>query len=373
MLSYRLSGIMAAAMMTAVSVTAAEIGDADPYASIDRRPFGVHPAFAFGQTGDPYGPARDAGIAWTRGADAPYVFWALVDPFRTRDPRQMRFAGTTTGPDGEPLRFDYDASISKALASGLSVMWNIAVEPAPWGYSAPASWLPTDQGAYKSFVQATIKRYPGIRVWQVGNEPDIQLGFPPEPRLADFAALQRLTCQAIKQVDPRVVVVMGGAADWSLGYFDEVLDDLNGRCVDVFDFHLYGDPKGGTLMPRPLPPLGYLHIERLARSIRGHLDARGFTRTRIWSTECGTFSGTVGLGGPDTMTASEAEQARDLVKRYVVALANGVEKIFWAFGISEGLGPWEASDYFDHTGLIYTGPGAPRGTRKLGYWALWQR
>ncbi|MEW6364586.1 MAG: hypothetical protein AB1714_08095 [Acidobacteriota bacterium] len=343
----------------------------DPCALIDRSPFGIHPAFAFDIPGDPYRPAREAGVTWTRCADAPYVFWALVDPERTGDPAKMRFAGTTIGPDGKPMYFDYDSSITKALASGLSVMWNIAVEPSAWGYSKPGSWQPIDEGAYRRFVQTTIRRYPGVRVWQVGNEPDIQLGFPPEPKLADFAKLHKLTYGAIKEADPGVVVVMGGAADWPLGFFDAVLDELDGSRVDVFDFHLYGDPKGGTLSPRPLPPIGYMHVETQARSIRKHLDARGFSRTRVWSTECGTFSGTVGLG-PAMMTATEADQARDLVKRFVVALASGVEKVFWAFGISEGLGSWEDHDYFDHTGLIYTGHGAPAGTRKLGYWALWK-
>ncbi|MBI2838723.1 MAG: hypothetical protein HYX75_10430 [Acidobacteria bacterium] len=333
---------------------------------------GIHPAIAFGVPGDPFEPARAAGVTWTRNANSPDIFWAVVDPDRTGEPSLMHYAGTTIGPGGTPIAFDYDACIAQALASGLSVMWNIAVEPAEWGYSRYASWLPTDVRAYRRFVQTTIRRYPGVRVWQVGNEPDIQLGFPPPlPRRADFAKLQRLTYEAIKDVDPGVVVIMGGAADWNLGYFDAVLDELDGCCVDVFDFHNYGDPRGGTLMRPPLPPVGYQHIETQARSIRKHLDDRGFSRTRIWSTECGTFSGTVGQG-PATMTATEAEQARDLVKRFVAGFAAGVERIFWAYGISEGFGSWEDPDYFDHTGLIYTGHGAPPGTRKLGYWALWQ-
>ncbi|MBI5528649.1 MAG: hypothetical protein HY897_20150 [Deltaproteobacteria bacterium] len=359
---------------------AADGGDADagdPYFDLDPSPFGFHPAFAGGIPGDPWAPAQKAGVAWTRDGSEPYVFWALVDPDRTGDPAKMRFAGEVTGPDGKPARFDYDAGIAGAVASGLSVMWNIAVEPVIFGYSKAGSWLPVDEAAYAGFVKTTVKRYPAIRVWQVGNEPDIQLGFPPEPKLADFAKLQKLTYGAIKEADPGVVVVMGGAADWpgpGRGFFDQVLDDLGGCCVDAFDFHLYGDPNGGTLMAEGgLPSLGYPHIETWAKEIRQHLDARGFLKTPLWTTENGTFSGTVSFG-PAKMTATEAEQARDLPKRTVVALASGVEKLFWAFGISEGLGSLDDydTDYFDHTGLIYTGKTFPAGTKKLGYWALWQ-
>jgi hypothetical protein len=75
--------------------------------------------------------------------------------------------------------------------------------------------------------------------------------------------------------------------------------------------------------------------------------------------------------GPTRFTTSEADQAGDLVKRWVVSLAAGVAKVFWAWGMTEGFGEWD-DDFFDHTGLIYSGHGVAPGTRKLSYWALWQ-
>jgi len=349
-----------------------DAGPVDPTAALDQRPFGCHPAVAFGIADDPWAPAREAGLAWTRGADAPYLFWSLVDPNRTGDPTKMAFSGTTTGPNGQSDPFDYDR-IHAAVASGLQVMLNIEVEPQAGSFSKPSSWLPVDEQAYVHFVEAAVKRYPGVRVWQVGNEPNISF----DAGRADFAKLQKLTFETIKNADPGAVVVMGGVAgnmgtrDENDTYFDTVLDELGGCCVDVFDLHFYGDSKGGTTGDGPGQRLlGYHDFEDVARFYRARLDTRGYAATRIWTTENGTPSGTWKMG-PETLSATEAEQARDLVKRYVVALASGVDKVFWAFGMTEGFGVWD-DDYFDHTGLLYAGHGAPAGTKKLAYWSLWQ-
>ncbi|MHB8873614.1 MAG: cellulase family glycosylhydrolase [Myxococcaceae bacterium] len=357
------------------SLGAPDAGAADPTLAIDQHPFGHHPALAFGIAGDPYAPARETGLAWTRGGDAPYLFWSLVDPSRTGDPAKMKFAGTATGPTGQPATFDFDKGIGAAAASGLEVMWNIVVEPRPGSFSKPGSWLPIDEAAYARFVETAVKRYLAVRVWQVGNEPNLEEKL--QGARADFAKLQKLTYEAIKRANPDAVVAMGGIAgnmstkDQDDTYFDAVLDELDGGSVDVFDIHFYGDSRGGLTSSGPGERLlGYQDFEDVAHFYRTHLDARGYASTRIWTTENGTPSGTWRFG-PSTLSATEAEQARDLPKRTVVALASGVDKLFWAWGMTEGFGPWD-DDFFDHTGLLYGGHGAPAGTKKLAYWALWQ-
>ena len=156
--------------------------------------------------------------------------------------------------------------------------------------------------------------------------------------------------------------------------YEFVFKELNGKYIDIFDIHFYGDAKGGTLVSkeengRQLRFLGYRDFKTVYSYYRGLLDKNGFSRTPIWITEIGTFSGTVGLA-PHSLTQTEAEQARDLVKRYVYPLSLGVKKIFWAFGIGEGFGEWD-NDFFDHTGFIYTGRDGLHkfDERKLGFYA----
>lgn len=354
--------IAGAAMLISVEPILA-LGSVDPCAAVDQRPFGMHPAVAFGLA-DRYAPARAAGVAWTR--DPPYVMWQLVDPQRTGDPARMRWAGAARDPSiGKDRPFDFDRGRRDAVKAGLHLMWNIGIEPISEGYLQPGTWKPTDQDAYASFVRAAVRRYPEVEVWQVWNEIDL----PATRRLTGFADFYRLTRDAIKEVNPAAVVVLAGSAG-SFEYYDRLLADLGGRGVDVFDFHLYSDPLGGALSAGG----GYADIEAVARRYRELLDRHGLTATRLWSTENGSFSGAVKVG-PEGQeiesTATEADQARDLPKRWIVALASGVEKLFWAWGMTEGFGPWD-DDLFDHTGLLYDGHGGPPGAPKLAYWAYWQ-
>jgi hypothetical protein len=358
-------------------------GDADPYLALDPSPFGMHPALVHDAPGDPYEPARQAGLAWARGANAPYLVLAIVDHEKTGDPAQMTFKTKIPHPDLGLVDLDYDKEIHDIVAAGLNAMWNIDVEHPDGtgvtiGFRKPGSWLPEDETAYRAFVETAVRRYPEVRVWQVSNEPNIG----GDRKLADFARLQKMTYEAIKKADPRTVVAMGGVggnlADDVMKndtYFDAVLDELGGCCVDVFDIHFYGDPRGGAMkLSDGTRLLGYRDFEATATFYRSRLDSRGYQRTRIWTTENGTPSGTWRADPNDPKAAlvtSEADQARDLPKRWLVALAAGVEKMFWAFGMSERYGAWD-DDFFDHTGLIYDGHGAPGGTKKLAYWALWQ-
>ncbi|MCI5149969.1 MAG: hypothetical protein D3916_11375, partial [Candidatus Electrothrix sp. MAN1_4] len=77
----------------------------------------------------------------------------------------------------------------------------------------------------------------------------------------------------------------------------------------------------------------------------------------IWITEMGTYSGEPAAqpfsGKSKYPFQSEEDQAADLLKRYVFGLSLGIKKIFWAYGLLEGLRG--DNGFFDHTGLIYDG------------------
>jgi hypothetical protein len=153
-------------------------------------------------------------------------------------------------------------------------------------------------------------------------------------------------------------------------YFESILKALAGKHMDVFDVHFYGDAKGGTLVSGDEQQrlLGYRDFSTVHGYFRKLLDSSGFSRVPIWVTEMGTFSGAVKLG-PSTLTQTEADQARDLLKRWVYPLFLGVQKVFWAFGLAEGFGKWD-DDFFDHTGLIYAGQDRAHrpGDKKLAYY-----
>lgn len=226
---------------------------------------------------------------------------------------------------------------------------------------------------YLAFVRAVVERYDGdgfqdapnlvlpVHYWQVDNEPDATL-------FANFGELQKITYQAIKEADPSALVVIGGAThlsgprnneDWFPEFierFGPILAELEGGYVDIFDIHYYGLRDDDYRMA---PPSG-----DVIAGVQYALAAAGFPNIPIWITEMGSVS-----GFPATAPRTEAQQARDFLKRNIYPLSRGVKKVFVTSPME---GFFLVPDYFDYAGFIYDGRfGDPYiiGTRKLSYLA----
>jgi hypothetical protein len=334
----------------------------------ENSPFGFHPAL-------PYEDANYIGIKWTRGGSAPYVFWSLVDPNMTGDPGKFQWKGEAIDSDGNKKRFNYD-NLILANEAGLYLLHNIDIQPRHHqdGYEKPGSWLPLDEKAYRTFVRETVKRYSFIRYWQIGNEP------AENPRKSDYGKFLLISYEAVKEGNPEAKVLIGGVAGMSMPHtiteyisnfndrFLPLLEDVavqNKRTFDIFDYHWYGNATGDYKISKDI----YNYILQKINELRIP------TPEEYWITEMGTYSGDpspIVLNNKlmkDWLYQSEKQQAIDLVKRNVCPLSFGVEKIFMAFGLTEGFK--HDNGYFDHTGLIYDGHDSNdlgQGIRKLGYY-----
>ena len=330
-------------------------------------PFGFHPARVSmpGYSDNGFTDAENIGVGWAR--EGIYALWFLVEP------------------DLSKTEYDFELHDRqwRDVPSSLHILANIAPQgPIDEGRCKPGSWIPTDTARYTAFVKATVERYDGdgvddmpeltnpIRYWQVGNEPS-ELG------RKDFAQLQRITYDAIKEACADCKVLIGGVAGFPYDYihnfnngFAPILSELAGRSVDIFDFHWYGTATGEYRMKDALTG------QDVPEHIRSTLAATGFpSDLPIWITEMGCYSGDPADTGLHSFPPqTEREQALDLFKRYIYPLANGVEKVFSAFGLVEGFKL--DNGYFDHTGLIYDGrlsdpasdPDPGLGVRKLAYY-----
>ena len=329
-------------------------------------PFGFHPASVhhpgYAQSG--FSDALELGIGWAR--EGVYAFWFLIQP---------DLAATA-----------YDFSLHDRqwgdIPPGIRILGNIAPQGTrDEGRCGPRSCMPLDVPAYEAFVRATVERYDGdgiddmpnlrnpIVTWQVSNEPNT-VSFP------DFAELQRITYGAIKDACPSCSVLVGGVAGMPYDYIDSFdrfyapfLTELAGEAVDVFDFHWFGLADGDYLLRDRRTG------EDVLEHLRDTLATSGFSEgLPIWITEMGSYSGDPEeirqVEGGSFPYQTEREQAADLFKRHIYSLAQGVEKIFPAFGVIEGF--MHDDGYFDHTGLVYDGEGADDpglGVKKLAYYA----
>ena len=335
-------------------------------------PFGFHPASVNNRD---YRYAQDIGVVWDRGGL--YLMWVLVQPditksynwqrfdeyFRILPYGMMPFKNITVAHDGMVDVPD------RRRRPGRKRLKQVDVS----NHLEGTSYRPKDKDAYSAWVMAAVERYdgdgiddmPGLhtpaKYWQVDNEP---------PRLREgYTDLVLITSKAIKEADPQAKVLIGGL---QLPCGEErkirnyyrtqapLLKELNGRAIDIVDFHWFGLAGEWKMLPEAM------------RIVKDDLKKYGFHNTPIWFTEMGTYSGKPSVRRRENLPLqSEREQASEMIKRYAVALSEGVEKIFWAWGMKEGFRSINDNDFFDNTGFIYdgTGPNDPgNGTKKIIYY-----
>jgi hypothetical protein len=219
------------------------------------------------------------------------------------------------------------------------------------------------ESKYKYFIKKLVERYDGdgvddipnlknpVKYWQLDNEPDFSKDWE------GYAHLLEITYKTIKESCNECKVAIGGMASYVNGFdnfYVPIFKKLNGKYIDIFDFHLYGEAWY------------WLCFKDIIDQIKKQLIECGYDKAEIWVTETGTYS-----GKPEgvTIRQTEREQAESLIKRYVYALSLGIRKIFWAFGLIEGLA--DTNSDFDHMGLIYDGKGSDDlgyGEKKLAYY-----
>lgn len=302
---------------------------------INSSPFGIHPASVPGIS-DPYQYANELQIAWDRLSL--YIYWQKV-----------------LNDKGDFDWTEYD-QILQTTPTNIQVMINIATcLPAaantPCSLTKDNSYEPKDPSAYKKFISSLVARYgklgvvknlkQPVKVWQIDNEPSTKKG-------SGYESLLKISYEAIKKADSSAWVVIGGvtgfppASTYIQNYKTEYpyLKNLAGKYFDVLDVHWYGNGTGD-----------YKGLKDVINELKNDLGCE----KQIWTTETGTYSGSPKpfsfLPNMTFSSQTEEDQAKDIVRRYVYYSANGIKKIFWAFGMVEGF--QNDQGYFDYTGLIY--------------------
>lgn len=230
-----------------------------------------------------------------------------------------------------------------------------------------ARWAEEIVRYYSSGQGATDVGAPVLH-WELGDEQNGGWGTSCSPE--EYARRVGVLAPAIRRGCPECSIVMGGLldgpemGDWALApYLRRFLAVGGGEWIDVYAFHYYG-------LARPDPAWAgaqlYDSAERIVDDMRAALAEHGLEDRPIWVTETSTFSGRVGA-----VEQSESEQAADLVKRYVVLWALGVDVVQWCY-LTEPQYEGTGEGFFDQSGLVYDGLGPSdggEGVKKRAYHA----
>ena len=280
--------------------------------SLSSRSLADAPSFA--------GFAAAAGVNWTREE----ISWERIEPV----PGQFLWENT-------------DAGIRAARAAGLQVLGLIGYSAA-WARRDPGKYTspPRSVDEYAEFVYKVVSRYhDSVKTWEIWNEPDSPVFWPPKPNATEYAALLSASYAAAKRADPDCKVVTAGLLvgmnhvdQW--GYFEE-LCAADAR-FDLLGWHAYCDPRS---------PEAGLYARR-TRHMAELLAARRGPDMRLWLTEQGWPT-----VAPTHRQVSEEVQAAYMVRAHLLALSDpSVATYFW-FLLRDGAN--RASDYEQSYGILH--------------------
>ncbi len=145
-----------------------------------------------------------------------------------------------------------DRSFADAAAAGYGldrILVNIYGTP-DWLSTAPevvepgwhnrkALYPPRDMAPLRDFTKAFCKRYPGIRQFEIWNEPhlDGHSVFWKKGTPGQFVELMKAGYEGVKAADPSITVVMGGIGMRYLPFYEEYVKLGGVKWYDMMDTH----------------------------------------------------------------------------------------------------------------------------------------
>jgi hypothetical protein len=188
----------------------------------------------------------------------------------------------------------FDRVFPRLAEAGLELTVYFVTVP-PWATSNPGACEIHEQNfcdfpearhaQYRAAARAAISRYPFVRYWEVGNEPELwrRQGFEP----ADYLRQLRLFYEEAKALNPASRVAISTLTGWR--YVGRLYDLAPERPWDAVAYHPYGGPDGADAPPWGLSPddggtgLYTLEMDRL----QTEMAARGEGHKPLWITEYG--------------------------------------------------------------------------------------
>lgn len=265
--------------------------------------------------------ARQCGVGWSREEFS----WEAIESTKGT------FAWDT-----------YDKPMQVAAQADLKVLGLLGYA-ATWARRDSAVYTspPRDVADYSNFVYQVVNRYKGqIKHWEIWNEPDSPVFWPPKPDAAAYTALLKAAYAAAKRADPSCHVLTAGLLvgmnhrdNWV--FLEDMYRQGAKEFFDILAWHAYCDPRS--------PEEGG-YAERL-KTLRQIMAKHGDADKPLWLTEEGWAT-----APGHARSVGAATQAQYMVRAHVLSLAaHGVEKYFW-FLFRDG-GNWE-SDFDQSYGIL---------------------
>jgi hypothetical protein len=227
-----------------------------------------------------------------------------------------------------------DQLVSQAQAAHAEVTMVVAFTPS--FYASDPRQPPRNLAHYRNFVSALMHRYKnfhgsrGIANYQVWNEANVSTYWTGSMRR--LAQLSRTLYDVRNRVDRRARVIAPPMVTrlpyqqaWLQQYYRT---SLNGtkvwRFYDALALSLYPLPRYGRRLGVPEDGIALLD------QVKRRLHSDGIPRSKpIWNTEVNYGLQSGSRGGTRAARISDARQAANIARTYLLNAANGVKRVFW--------------------------------------------
>jgi hypothetical protein len=230
-----------------------------------------------------------------------------------------------------PGHYDWtrlDPLVAAATAAHAQITMTVAMTPS--FYAAKPTDPPSTVAPYRRFVTALMTRYPEISAYQVWNEANISTFWTGSTR--QLVELARVLARTRDRLRPDAQVI-GPPMVTRLPYELKAIAPiyryrLDGkplwRYLDAVSLHLYPMPRYGHRIGVPEDSI------RLLRAARGQLRTAGVPASMpIWNTEINYGLEAGPASGSVATPISDAAQAANVMRTYLLGAANGVARVFW--------------------------------------------
>jgi hypothetical protein len=256
-----------------------------------------------------------------------------------------------------------DTIVAESAKRGLRILGVVSYTPA-WARPAgrPATDPPTNLDDYARFMKVIAGRYGpfGVHHWEVWNEPNIPYMWTPKPDPAKYTAMLKKAYVAVKQANPKAVVVTAGL---SPGW-----DAPDGSQMHPVTFvqRMYAAGAKGSFDALAHHPSTYPWRSNVVaewnsftqtKDMHALMRAHGDGKKRIWATEIGFPTGR----SPRAIT--EQTQGKYLVESLRLWTDYAFDGPVFVYSMRDE-GP-DRADHYQNFGLVRTD-----GTPKPAYLAL---
>ena len=237
----------------------------------------------------------------------------------------------------------YDALVDNATAQGIDFLALLDYSN-PWAESEPGVTDTLDPTKFAAFAAAVAAHFTGrVSQYEIWNEENTERFWKPAPNPQKYGALLVATADAIHAVDPDAEVIFGGLAP-----NNQMITATWPFMFDVFEAHPTAVARIDAVAVHPytlaqalppeqeIPPGNYV---AMLEQVRGVLGRFGVEHMPIHLTELGWPACPCPPFEPPTIypNASLEDQARWLVRAYVLSAMVGVESFYW-YDFEDGAG-----------------------------------